>query len=58
MGKGGKQGLWDDELSPLSNEALRAAKDAAKAAGDNVKIGKINREEKRRGDRNKQKRGK
>jgi RHS repeat-associated protein len=56
--KGGKQGLWDDELSPLSNEALSAAKKIAKAIKDTQTIGRINKEEKRRGERNKQKRGK
>jgi RHS repeat-associated protein len=54
--KGGKQNLWDDQLSPLSPEQLQSLKEKAQAENNTELLRKIQREEKRRGDRNKQKR--
>ncbi len=54
--KGGKQNLWDDELSPLSNEALAEEYFKAKRERNKERVQKIQKEQKRRGSRNKQKR--
>jgi hypothetical protein len=54
--KGGKQNLWDDQLSPLSDEALRRLKEEAIQTGAIELLRRIIKEEKRRGMRNKQKR--
>jgi RHS repeat-associated protein len=54
--KGGKQNIWDDQLSPLSLEQLQQKKKEAIDSKDTKLIKKIEREEKRRGDRNIQKR--
>jgi hypothetical protein len=47
--KGGKKNLYDHDFSPLSSDALKAARAAAKAAKDKVTLEKIKKEEKRRG---------
>ena len=54
--KGGKQNLWDDEISPLSNQELQDLKAKAKSEKDTKTLQRVVKEEKRRGDRNKQKR--
>lgn len=54
--KGGKQNLWDDELSPLTDAQLEAEFLKARAAGDTQRLQKLVKEEKRRGQRNKKKR--
>jgi RHS repeat-associated protein len=57
MSKGGKQGQWDDEISPKSSSELKQLKEAAARSKDTQLLRRINKEEKRRGERNKQKRG-
>ncbi|KAA0991028.1 hypothetical protein [Dyadobacter aurulentus] len=54
--KGGKQNLWDDQLSPLSNQQLKEKEAAAKGAKDTQLQQKIKKEWKRRGESNQQKR--
>jgi len=54
--KGGKQNIWDDQLSPLSDAELAALKAGAIASGDAALKKRVDKEEKRRGTRNKQKR--
>jgi hypothetical protein len=53
MGKGGNQGQWDDELSPLSEEELLALLKEAIASGNKKLKQRIIKEQKRRGNRNK-----
>ena len=53
--KGGKQNIYDDELSPLSDEALKALEQAAKVAKNTQLLQKIIKEWKRRAVRNNQK---
>lgn len=56
--KGGKQNLWDDELSPMALEELFDLLAKAKLAGNSELIQRIQKELKRRGIRNKQKKSK
>ncbi|GEM_PF-4963142 len=56
--KGGKQNLWDDELSPKALKELLDLLAKAKLAGDRELIRRIQKELKRRGIRNNQKRTK
>ncbi len=51
--KGGKQGLWDDQLLPMPIPDLQALKEKALADKDKQLVQRINKEEKRRGVRNK-----
>jgi|GEM_PF-2099328 len=53
MGKGGFQGQWDDELSPLSDDELLALLKEAIATSNNKLKQRIVKEQKRRGNRNK-----
>jgi hypothetical protein len=56
--KGGKQGKYDDDLSPISEQALSEKAAEARANRDTQLLRRITIEEKRRGIRNKQKRQK
>lgn len=53
MGKGGNQGQWDDELSPLDLDVLLELLKQAIASGDKQLKRRIEKELKRRGLRNK-----
>ncbi len=47
--KGGKQNIWDDELSPLSLEKLKEIYQKAKEEGDDEMLARLKKEAKRRG---------
>lgn len=55
--KGGKQNLWDDELSPMDNDTFRKWAEWARKSKIAELIKRAVKEEKRRGWRNKKKRG-
>jgi len=47
--RGGKQNLWDDELSPLKPQALKDLWDEAQALGNSELVHRVQKERKRRG---------